>query len=74
MPATRLIVMMGFSSVVLRHTDVIAALRKRFAELQETVFWSGGDASFDGTTFCNEVDAQHGFAAPYRTHPEQPPH
>jgi hypothetical protein len=53
--------------------DIVRKLQRRFAELQETVWWSGGDANFYGDEVCAAVAANQGFFAPYRETPEWPP-
>ncbi len=53
--------------------DIVQALQRRFAELQETVWWSGGNATFFGSDVCATVRANQGFFAPFRETPEWPP-
>ena len=53
--------------------DVVANLTARFEEIQATVWWSGGNATFAGDEVCDTVSNHSGFMAPYKTHPELPP-
>ena len=53
--------------------DVLRQLQARFQELQATVWWSGGDATFYSREVCADVNSNGGFVTPYREHPEWPP-
>ena len=53
--------------------DVVENLTARFEEIQATVWWSGGNATFAGDEVCDTVNNHSGFMAPYKGHPEVPP-
>jgi len=54
-------------------SDVLKALQTRFHEIQETVWWSGGNPNFLGSNVCDDAKENNGFITPYQTDPVWPP-